>query len=193
MNLAASSNETQDRLRDYYAQGKESALTSKDKEIKERIELAFGLWVEHKQKSIVVKMLMDQRGISRAQAFRDLSMAEQLLYNINKYSKEFLRYTITESAFQEIQEIENKMAAPENKGNTKLWISLSERRDKAYMRISKSNALDKEDIQIPKFNNLIFKQIQVNLPPEQLAAIQILVQGGSVNMNALEPQKEGDE
>lgn len=155
---------TFDKIEKYYTGT--GSLTAKEEEICSRWELAFALLLEHKNKKIaiskyaaIVKINHGSK-LSPAQCYRDFQAAEKLFLPLKKYSKEFLRLVIIESAMRDIKAAEKKA---KDTTNAKEWFLIMDIKNRAEIRIAKAAGLDVNDPNMPDFAKLQFNQISINV------------------------------
>jgi hypothetical protein len=187
MNLALENTDnTFDRIEKYYqSSGK---LSEKDKEICERWELAFSLFSAQKEKKVAITKylkILSQKGIniSIAQAHRDFSSAEKIFTPIAKYSKEFIRLVVIESAFRDMKRCESMLAKKDI--DVKAWSEIMKVKDKAEKRIIEASGLTVNDPQLPDFSKLIPSTFNINVDPKALNMMKTFIAKGTVDITSV--------
>lgn len=185
MNDLTKIDDTFDKIEKYYRSS--GGLLPKEKEICERWELSFALLSHHKNKKVAVSKYitaLKSKGteVSVATAYRDLANAERLFVPLKKYSKEFLRLILIESALRDIKKAEQLAAKTKD---PKLWAEIMKTKDKAELRIIKASGLDVDDPNLPDFSKLQFSQINIDIDPSMKTMFQTLLKNGTVDVTQL--------
>lgn len=176
---------TFDRIEKYY---KNSArLSEKDREICERWELGFALLLEHKNRKVAVSKLIalqktKGKSLSTNQAYEDISNAENLFAPLRKYTKEFIRLVVIESALKDVRKAE-AMAAKEN--DVKLWAEIMKVKDKAEKRIIEASGINLQDPNIPDFSKLEMNQFNIQLDPSIVNMMKHFISRGIVDVTEI--------
>ena len=189
--------DTVDRIREYYGGG-DVQLSDKDEEIKARMEHAHALLQKHKQKSVVVRMLTDgENGISRAQAYRDIALAETLIYKVSQYTKELLRFQTIETAYEDIERVDAQIANLYKEDGTLTNVSMFQKlmglKHMISKRIIAAGGLEVTDPDLPDFSKLQPNQYIIGIPAEQAELVQALLQRGVVDLNQMFDKSEDAE
>jgi hypothetical protein len=168
----------EDRIERYYLDN--GKLTNEERKISERLELAFALLSHHKVKKIAItKYLATQKAkgdeISLVTAYNDMKLAEKIFVPLQKYSKEFLRLMVIESAQNDIKRLESKIATCKD---NKLYISLMAQKDRCRETIIKAGGLMLNDANIPDFSKVQPPDIQINLPPQTISILTKMLKAG---------------
>jgi len=155
-----------DKIEAYYL--KDGVLSVKEKEIAERWELSFALLCEHRNKKVVVSKLIkvaeaNGKKLSVAQAYRDLTASERIFTPLKKYSNEFLRLVLIESAIRDVKEAERRSRKATT---TKEWVSLMDIKNKAEYRIVQVSGLTESSALIPDFSKLNMEDFTINIPDD---------------------------
>lgn len=185
MNEIANLDDTFDKIHAYYTNN--TALSPKDLEIAERWELGFALMLEHRNKKVVISHLIrlqTKKGLklSIAQAYRDLANAERIFAPIKKYSSEFLRLVLLESAFKDVKQAERWA----NKATShKDWASAMDIKNKAEYRIIQVGGLNDVDANLPDFSKIQPAEFNINIPKEVEQLLLKVASAGSVDVTEL--------
>lgn len=185
MNALEPIDDTFDKIEKYYrSSGK---LSAKESEICERWELAFAFLCHHRNKKIAVNKYiaaLTAKGqvVSPATAYRDFESAQNLFVPLKKYSKEFLRLILIESAMRDIKNCEERARKT---NDVKLWAEIMKVKDKAEMRIIKSAGLDIDDPNMPDFSKLAIADININIDPQMKSMFDTLLKRGNVDVTQL--------
>lgn len=172
-----------DRIESYYLN--EAKLSAEDKEICERIQLAYALLSHHKIKKVAITKylsVLKSKGkeVSENTAYRDFNLAEDIFVPLQKYSKEFLRLMVIESAQKDIQRLESKMAKC---NDDKLYISLMAQKDRCRETIVKAGGLMQNDANIPDFSKVQPVDIQVNISDRDMKILEKITKFGTMDLN----------
>ncbi len=148
-------------------------LTPFQKTMKDRIMTSFSLLLNWHSREQVSKVLMQQFGVSQATAYRDIGRALKIYGDINKASKEGMRYVIFEYNQQLLQ-----MATKEKN---------LEQMGRALDRMIKLAELDKEE-SIVNLDKLASMDIEVKISKSSERAIAGMIEKGVVDLNSFEIQ-----
>jgi len=174
-----------DKIEKYYrSSGK---LSPKELEICERWELAFSILCAQRQKKLAIAKylsVLHAKGtkLSHAQAFRDFDAAEKLFTPLKKYTKEFLRLVLIESAMRDVRAAEKKAAVTKD---PKMWAEIMKVKDKAEKRIIEASGLNNEDPNMPDFSKLEPSTFNINVDPWTLNMFRKIVTRGSLDITQL--------
>jgi len=182
MNNLVPKDTTFDRLEKYYLENGE--LSEKDLEICNRLELVFSIFCQTRSKKAAISKFIalqeaKGKGISVAQAYRDLSEAEKLFAPIRKFNKEFLRMTIIESAINDIKECSKRART----ASDKMWVAIMGVKDSAEKRIIEASGLKLDDPNLPDFSKLIPQTFNVGLSPEHIKMLEKITAAGVIDLN----------
>lgn len=174
-----------DKIESYYRGS--NALSAKESEICERWELAFALLLQHRNKKIAVSkfqalQLAKGSSLSLAQSYKDFAAAEKLFLPLKKYSKEFLRLVIIESAMRDIKEADEKAKLAKD---AKSWSMIKEIKHRAELRIVKAAGLELEDPNIPDFSKLQFNQVNINVDSRVQSMFSTLLAKGVIDVSTI--------
>ncbi len=188
MNLALKDkDDTFDKIEKYYQHN--GKLSEKEKEICERWELAFATFSAQKNRKVAISKYMavlQKKGtpISIAQAYSDFRNAERIFTPIHKYSKEFVRLVIIESAMRDVKSCETMLHSKKDL-DVKAWSEIMKVKDKAEKRIIDAAGLLVNDPQLPDFSKLIPSTFNINLDPKTLNMMRNFISKGSVDVTNL--------
>jgi hypothetical protein len=132
---------TFDRIQKYYLKDGGVTLTPKEEEIRQRCEVAFGLFRESYSVEQSARMLITHFKISRSRAYAAVRMAISLYADVAKTSKEGIRNIVHEMAMQAFQ------IAKEKKDVDQM--------NKSIANIIKIKGLDKDESMLPDFGKEI--------------------------------------
>ena len=170
----------------------EAKLSDKQREIAERWELAFSLLQKHKSKKIAALRLIaleEAKGntLSKAQAYRDLSNAENLFVPLRKYSRDLLRHVLIESAMKDLEDVKKKMKDKKEteKISTSQWLKLMEMKHKIEYRLIELSGLDDDNADIPDFSKLEVHNYQIKLPPHVEKMLNNIISQGVIDATEL--------
>lgn len=174
-----------DRIEKYYHNS--GKLTQKEESICERWELAFALLCSTKNKKLAVtKFLaaMKAKGevISTAQAYRDFTAAEKLFTPIRKYSKEFLRLVLIESAFKDIREADKRAKSAKD---ARSWSEIMRVKHQAEKRIIDASGLQFDDPNLPDFSKIQPTQFKLNVDERVMEMMQKMLGRGVVDVTQM--------
>lgn len=174
-----------DKVHNYYMQDYE--LQPKELEIAERWELAFALLCEHRQKKVAATYLIrickkKGKGISIAQAYKDIQSAEKVFAPIKQYSREFLKLTIIESAVRDIKHAESRARKA---STTKDWATCMHVKDKAASRLILVSGINDDLADIPDFTKLEPHQYDIGIPDDLLLMLQKISGKGVIDATEL--------
>lgn len=160
-----------DKIYAYYRDPNKYPLTEKQKEVKDRWLAAFTLRQNFHSREQAINVLMDKYGISRAQAYRDLSNAERLFGNINKADKAGTLAILTEYAH-------------------KFYLMAIKSKDlkaigKSLELLGKFAQVDKDDLLTFNPEKLEDKPIKITVPKETISAIANELKKGTLDFNKL--------
>lgn len=187
MRDAAKISETDDTFgkieRYYHSTG---TLTPKEKEICERWELVFALFLEHRNRKVTISKyiaLQKTKGneVSLAQAYRDLKAAEKLFTPMTNYSKEFLRLILIESALKDIKECDRRARKSKT---TREWTMIMQIKEKNAKIIIEAKGLNMNDGHLPDFSKLHMKSFEINVAPHVLNVFERL-KGGAIDVTKM--------
>lgn len=155
-----------DRIESYYL--KKTPLSDKDKEIAQRLELVFALFLRSRSRHLAISKLIkieEEKGnsLSKAQAYRDFRDAERLFAPIQQYTKEFIRLTSIESALRDIRSAEKKAAAAKTVSEWKICMEI---KNKAEYRIIQASGVTHADVNLPDFSKIQPADISINVSDE---------------------------
>lgn len=182
--------DTFDRIEKYYRQ--DGKLSPKETEICARWELAFAIYSAQKNKKVaVIKYVAVLKGkgieLSPAQAYRDFTAAEKLFTPLQKYTKDFIKMVIIESALKDVRKAES-MAAKTT--NPKDWASIMEIKNKAEKRIIDASGLSLNDPDLPDFGKLQANVFKINMDKQTMSMLQRMMQRGSVDITEVYKQMQ---
>lgn len=185
------SDDLMDRIERYYLNA--GTLSKSEKDIAERMELAFSLLSHHKVKKVAMTKyiaILKQKGkeISLVTAYGDFSNAEKIFVPLQKYSKEFLRLMIIESAQNDIRRLESKIATCKDE---KMYVQLMNQKDRCRETIIKAGGLMINDAAIPDFSKVQMPDLQVNVSPNVERLLSKLMSSGIIDTSEL--RKDFDE
>lgn len=174
-----------DRVERYYLN--EGKLSAEDKKICERIELAYAMLSHHKIKKLAVTKylaVMKQKGneISMPTAYNDFRLAEEIFVPLQKYSKEFLRLMIIESAQADIKRLESKLAKC---NDDRQYTTLMAQKDRCRETIIKAGGLMQDDSRIPDFDKVQPIDIQVNISERDMKLLEKITKVGSMDLSEI--------
>lgn len=177
---------TFDRIERYYKHA--HRLSDKDKEICERWELGFALLLSHRNKRVAAHKLMavqKQKGfnLSLTQANQDITNAELLFAPMQKYTKEFIRLVIIESAMKDVRRAE-RLAAKHGE-DPKMWAEIMKVKDKAEKRIIEASGINVNDPNIPDFSKLEMNQFNIQLDPSIVNMMKHFISRGNVDVTEI--------
>lgn len=179
-----SKDDTFDKIEKYYHQN--GKLSEKEQEICERWELAFSIFSAQKNRKVAVSKylaVLAKKGKpqSIAQAYIDFRNAEKLFTPIQKYSKEFVRLVIIESAMRDVKSCE-AMLHKKKDIDVKSWSEIMKVKDKAEKRIIDAAGLLVNDPQLPDFSKLIPSTFNINVDPKAMAMMKTFISKGTVDV-----------
>lgn len=177
--------DTYDRIEKYYLH--QGELSGKDIEICERLELAFALLCQHKnRKSSISKYIsvLAQKGssLSESQAYRDFSISERIFTPLRKYNKEFVRLVIIESAMKDIKEAERKASKT---NDVKLWAEIMKIKDKAEKRMIAASGILNEDPNLPDFSKIQPSAFTINVDAKIQNIFNKMITKGTVDITEI--------
>lgn len=174
-----------DRIERYFLEGG-GGLSEQDQEICKRLEVAFSLLLEHRQKTVVVRKMMVTLGGSESQCYRDIQLAERVFAPMRKYEKEFVRMITIESAMRDIDKAEklaaDALADKENPKHNLYKIAMAVK-DRAEMRIIRASGLENTDPDRPDYSKLLPSTYVIDMPPVVKEYFKRIIAGGRVDMN----------
>lgn len=182
-----------DKIEQYYRGG--AQLLPKEREQCERWELAFGLFLEHRTRKVAVSKfisLQKAKGneISVSTAYRDFANAEKIFLPLQKYSKEFLRMTIIESALRDIRKADDfskRISDPKD------WATIMDIKHKAEIRIVKAAGLELDDPNLPDFSKIQLSQININVDDRVKKLFDAMLNKGTVDVSEVMEKMSDDE
>lgn len=190
--LLPTSDDLFDKIENYYLNG--SKLSDVEMKICTRLESSYALMMKHRSKSIAVKKHAKTSGISLTQAYSDFKAAERVFNPLRKYTKEFLRLVIIESAMRDIRDCEKRA----KDASISDWDKIMKIKDRAEQRIIKASGLDQDDPNLPDFSKLKPHQYNIQVPREVEKMFHSLLSKGVVDItnvyeNISEDAKEVDD
>lgn len=194
MSELSTTDDTFDRIEKYYRQS--GKLSVKETEICGRWELAFAIYSAQKNKKVAVAKyiaVLKGKGIelSPAQAYRDFTAAEKLFTPLQKYTKDFLKMVIIESALKDVRKAER---LADKTTDPKAWAQIMDIKNKAEKRIIEASGLALNDPDIPDFAKLQANVFNINMDKQTINMLQKLMQRGSVDITEVYKQmQEGAE
>lgn len=194
MSELSTTDDTFDRIEKFYRQS--GKLSPKETEICARWELAFAIYSKQKNKKVaVIKYIaaLKSSGIelSHAQAYRDFSAAERIFAPLHKYTKDFLKMVIIESALKDVKKAE--AMASETK-DPKAWATIMDIKNKAEKRIIDASGLAINDPDLPDFAKLQANVFNINMDKQTMNMLQKLMERGSVDITEIyKEMQEGAE
>ena len=129
-------------------------LTEKQEDLKSRWEAAYDLLCNYHSPQQATPLLMQQFGLSKAQAYRDVKNATNLFGDINETRKEGIRHILYEYAMKTFQ-----MAAKSHD-----YAEMN----RAIANMIKLKGLDKDDPDLPDFSRLVPTTQVIQINPEFL-------------------------
>lgn len=185
------SKDTFARIEAYYLH--EGKLSPKEKEIAERMELAFALLCQHRSKKVVVsKMLLIQKRkglkLGVAQAWRDIAEAEQIFTPIQQYSKEFLRLTLIENGFRRLKQIQSKLKDKDL--NNRDFAMLLKAETDINNQIILAGGIKDEDPNLPDWSKVQPHTFNINVPEKFIEMFKKV--SGSVDITDMMSQFSED-
>lgn len=189
-----SMDDTFDKIEKYYHQN--GKLSDKEQEICARWELVFSIYKDVKDKRVTIKKYMavlNKNGTpqSISQCYIDFRNAEKLFTQLEKYSKEFVRLVIIESAMRDVKQCEKMIRDRENI-DVKQWSEIMKVKDKAEKRIIDAAGLMVNDPQLPDFSKLVPSTFNINIDPKAMAMMKTLISKGAVNVTSVFLQGSSD-
>ena len=183
--------DTFDRIEKYYRQA--GKLSPKETEICARWKLAFAIYAKQKNKKVAItKYLATLKSagveLSEAQAYRDFTAAEKIFVPIHKYTKDFLKMVIIESALKDVKKAEAKAA--EAKDDPKGWAMCMEIKNKAEKRIIDASGLSLNDPDLPDFGKLQANVFNINMDKQTMNMLQRMMQRGSIDITEVYKQMQ---
>jgi len=177
--------DTYDRIEKYYLN--QGQLSAKDYEICERLELAFALFCQHKnRKSSIAKYIsvLSAKGypLSESQAYRDFAVSERIFTPLRKYNKEFVRLVIIESAMKDIKEAERKASGTKD---VKLWAEIMKIKDKAEKRMIAASGILNEDPNLPDFSKIQPSAFTINVDAKIQNIFNKMITKGTVDITEI--------
>ena len=200
-----------DRIQKFYREGYK--LNAQETEMCQRLEMAFSLLCETRVRTTAVKKyiaVLKQKGktIAYSTAQHDFIAAEQLFAPIFKYTKEYLKLVVIESAIKDINRSEKILDAifEEFDSNQKQNVTKKKREDKtnllsshnlnmyqramkskdmAERRIIEASGLNVNDPNLPDFSKLQMNQFNINVSPDIYDFLKSVVSKGAVNVTEL--------
>lgn len=170
-----------DRIEAFYLHG--SKLTDKETEICTRWESAYATLLEYRSKKVAVKKhIAIFKDLSTAQAYNDMTNAERVFTPLQKYTREFLRLVLIESALRDVKKCE-KLAKDET--DVYKWRAIMNIKDAAEKRIIKASGLDQYDPNLPDFSKLQQHTFNIDLPDNVKEMFKGLISKGSVDITKL--------
>lgn len=181
MNAQLTKSDLFDRIEAYYLKG--GQLTDKETEICKRWESAYATLCEVRSKKVAMKKHMAIfKGLSVSQAYIDLGNAERVFNPFRKYTKEFLRMVLIESALKDVKKCE-KLAGEEK--DIYKWRAIMAIKDAAEKRIIKAAGLDQYDPNLPDFSKLQPHQYNIDMPEVVKDMFKGLIANGAVDITKM--------
>lgn len=182
--------DTFDRIEKYYRQA--GKLSPKETEICARWELAFAIYAKQKNKKVAItKYLATLKSagveLSEAQAYRDFTAAEKIFVPIHKYTKDFLKMVIIESALKDVKKAEAKAAEAKD---PRAWAMCMEIKHKAEKRIIDASGLSLNDPDLPDFGKLQANVFNINMDKQTMNMLQRMMQRGSIDITEVYKQMQ---
>jgi hypothetical protein len=186
--------DTFEKIEKYYHQ--KGKLTEKELEICSRWELVFTIFFKQKERKITISKYMailNRKGTpqSIAQCYSDLRNAEKLFTPLQKYSKEFVRLVIIESAMRDVKRCESMIREQKNI-DIKSWSEIMKVKDKAEKRIIDAAGLMVNDPQLPDFSKLVPSTFNINLDPKAFEMMKTFISKGNVDVTEVFKQMSTD-
>jgi hypothetical protein len=182
-NIIEIDDNTFEKIEKYYLHGHK--LSPHDHQICERWESAFALLLKHKIRSIACKKHAAVYKITERQAYTDIKNAERIFVPIHKYSKEFVRLTIIESAMRDVKSCEAMIKTKGEKISTGEWKNIMEIKDRAEKRVIKAAGLDMYDPNLPDFSKILPHVYEIRLPDEVKNMFKTVIGRGVVDITAM--------
>ena len=174
-------------------------LDPKHKEVYQRLLVAFTTLRKYQVKSIAVEKQKSEFNLSQAQSYRDIMHAEQIWGNIIKYSKDFLRSMIIESALEDMlrykeiaekaiitRETESGEEILPSANDWRIYAINMKLREEARSAAIKAGGIDKDDIEVPDYTNIQPPDIHINVPANLLDKFQGLLKQGVIDITQLQ-------
>jgi hypothetical protein len=175
-----------DKIQKYYHES--GKLSDKEREICMRYERAFALLCENKIRSVAIQKYIAtfDPPISLPLAYKDFKAAEDIFAPMQKYTKDFLRMVIIESAMRDIAECERKLNPEDGSEiNVKDFGIIQAVKDKAEKRIISASGLKDEDVEKFDFAKLQAHIYQINVPKEVEKGFGKMLKKGVVDASEL--------
>lgn len=194
MSELITTDDTFDRIEKYYRQS--GKLSTKETEICSRWELAFAIYSAQKNKKVAIAKyiaVLKSKGfeLSTAQAYRDFNAAEKLFTPLQKYTKDFLKMVIIESALKDVRKAER---LADKTTDPKAWTQIMDIKNKAEKRIIEASGLALNDPDLPDFAKLQANVFNINMDKQTIDMLQKMMQRGSVDITEVYKQmQEGAE
>lgn len=172
----------------------EQKLTEKELEIVQRWELAFSLLRKHRIKRVVVKKLIaiiEAGGgtLSPAQAYRDISQAEQVFTPIQKTSKDFQRLMLIESAIKDLEAIKKRMNSKDKDGcinmSDKQFNDLMLLKNKVEWRLIELSGISDDIADLPDFSLIQPNTYSIQIDESTLGMLRSVLSKGAVDASEL--------
>ena len=194
MSELSTTDDTFDRIEKYYRQS--GKLSVKESQICARWELAFAIFSAQKNRKVAISKyiaVLKSKGVelSSAQAYRDFASAEKIFTPLQKYTKDFLKMVIIESALKDVKKAE---AMASDCKDPKAWATIMDIKNKAEKRIIDASGLSINDPDLPDFTKLQANVFNINMDKQTMNMLQKLMQRGSVDITEVYKQmQEGAE
>ncbi|WP_417365554.1 hypothetical protein [Flavobacterium beibuense] len=162
---------TFDKILAHHSNPEDFPLTTTEQKQLDRWRKIFSLMMNHYNKIEIVNQLVKD-GLSQSQAYSDIKTTEALFGNVMKANKDF----------------ERALFIADTKDFLRRCIQKQDRTNEAKARLllGRYGDFDKDDD--PKFNpaKLENPEIQFDLPPEYMAILKQMMQGGVQDFNKLD-------
>ena len=160
-------------IKDYYLSGETVTLTPAQEAVRDRMSFAYATLGKYKSITQVKDLLVREKGVSEAQAYRDINASINLFGDILKSSKEGHRYIVYEYAQKAFRIALDK---EDVKGM-----------NAAVANMTKLMGLDKIDPDMPDFGKLKQSVYALVLAPESQKQIDGLISTaqGSLDLSTL--------
>lgn len=157
-------------LRQYYhGERQASDLTEHQKEKRKRIDSCYHLLLDAQTSSTIVEMLVEEFGLSKVQAYRDITDTEVIWGPMRKGNKEMKRQIAENMALEAFRR------AKQTKDSKAMTAAA-----KAYTDASGVNQFDPE---LPDFGKMEANLVIMVVAPEVKLALDQMLAGGAVNLN----------
>jgi hypothetical protein len=153
----------------YQTEGGKNLMSENQRLRIERMELADNLLRKYHTKPEVANMLINRYNVSRATAYRDLDDSQQLFNISNDFSKQYWRSVLVDWVI-------DNMKLARRKDNFR-EVNSAQKNLMALLGLDKD---DKENIDPALLQQHIY---QIGLPAEAMQFLQMMLQGGAIDLN----------